>query len=119
MNSQDSSVERLTKALDRLTLAIEGKRRGGTEEWEVISEANEDQSAGSATVEDPFRNIPFGDYNSFAAVFLVVLIASLAGAQCCEVVSTPQSIEQRGPGSGVWASLVLQGRLVKPREPSH
>ena len=68
MNSQDSSIDKLTKALDRLSLTIEGRKKDGTEEWEVVTDAAGEQSQESGSSSDPFQGIAYGDYNSFAEV---------------------------------------------------
>eukprot|EP00435_Cladocopium_sp_Y103_P060235 s675_g22.t1 len=117
MNSQDSSVERLTQALERLTLAIERKGRSSTEEWEVISEGPESQGSGSKACSNLFKDILFGDYNSFAEV-LPVCPDRIIGR--CSVLRggqyTSEYRAKRAWESGVWASLVLRGKIPKPRE---
>lgn len=103
--------------LDKLTLAIAGGRQGGTEEWEVVSEAAGDHGSSSNTAKDPFKNISFGDYHSFAEVLpacpdrLIGRCSVLRGGQYSSEYRAKRAWE-----SAVWASLVLKGRVPKPRE---
>ena len=47
-------------------MAIEGHKKDGAEEWEVVTDAAGEQSQEPGSSSDPFQGIAYGDYNSFA-----------------------------------------------------
>ena len=120
MSNPDPAVDRLVQALNRLTLAIEGKNGGKTgAEWELIAEEEEASEPTSGTAGGSGQNshIAFGDYNSFAERLpdcpgrLLGLCAKLRGGSYSSDYRARRAWE-----SGYWASLVRAGRLEKPRQ---
>ena len=112
MGEQDSSVRDLCRALNRLSLAIEGAS-SRAEGWEVV----QDEPSSSAAAEAPVQAVPERlDHNDLALRIpplparVLQAKARLRGGQYSEEYRLRRAWE-----AGFWAGQVLQGNLSVPR----
>ena len=107
----------LVRALDRLSLAIErsSERR---EEWELVGTppGHSEQRRPQPSAESRRAAIAFGDYDAFAQLLPPVpSYLFRLGQRLVEGQYTSEYRIKRAFESGFWASLVVEGRLAKPR----
>eukprot|EP00435_Cladocopium_sp_Y103_P012926 s824_g3.t1 len=117
MSTQDTHIQDLVQALNRLSLAIEGSNsRQDSDQWEVVSEAEGPANSPSMSFEEQISRIEYNDYQSFAELIppcpphLLRLCERLVEGQY-----TTEYRARRAWEAGFWAYLAIRGKVRVPR----
>lgn len=117
MSTQDTHIQDLVQALNRLSLAIEGSNnRQDSSPWELVSEAGGTSQGPSLSLEGQISRIEYNDYQSFAE--LIPPCPPHLFRACERLVEGQYSTAYRAKRAweaGFWALLAIKGKVRVPR----